>query len=97
MTSRKLPVDGHGQDHPKNIVGKGCKKRPDQSPRQHGPEGASQDTAGIEQRPEIIESYPVKQDEMVVNLAVIGKGHADHKDQRQHGKPENKGQRRSHK
>lgn len=68
----------------------------DANRKENDAECTSKDTARIKQCLEIIQSHPVKQHQMIVDLAVIRKCHTDHEDQRQNCKSENKNHRWCH-
>ena len=80
-----LAVDGDGQDHAREVVGEGGEEGPHQGPHQHGAESTAQDAAGVKEGGEVVKTHPVEEDQMIVDLAVVGEGHADHKDQGQDG------------
>ena len=93
---RVLAVDNKTKDHAEDVVKSRCENRPDDRPCKDAPELTANITVQVQDPAEILQSVPVKEDEVIAFFGVGRKRHTDHEDQRQDVEAEDTQHRERH-
>ena len=78
--------DDDGNESAQEEVQEGCEEGPDQSPGQNAAKLLTNGIVGIKQCKEVFNTNPVKENQIIGFLGVVGECHAHHVEQRQNGK-----------
>ena len=89
-------VDDHCHNGAGKEVQEGCEEGPDQRPAQNRHELLTDGGFCVKQRREVLQAHPIKEDQMLIHLGVVGEGHQDHIEQRNDREDDQNNKRRCH-